>query len=250
MPMLFDLEDLLTRPKNQDVEASEFRAAASRMLTQQTLFRDDWNSKNLYEFILRFRVYFSDLFDALGLEMVISERDLTIVLKPAESQAKKRLPMDETVILLSLREAFERGVTSFDIGDFGEVEITSMALLERYEAVTGKQRPAWTRVHAILKEIKRRRIIDFGEEFPEESGVSIIVRPSIREITGEGYLTRIEDFIAAQSPAEVLTSTDREERATDKESLTVAAEDEPVAENDSAIPEQLPEAEPTEELPE
>lgn len=201
--MLFDLEELLDQ--NQDFEASEFRTAASRLLRQQTLYREDWNSKGTYEFVLRFRGYFTDLFDALGLELVISERDLTIVLKPRESQARSRLSLNETVLLLSLREAFERGVASFDIGDHGEVEITSMALLERYEAVTGRQRPAWARVREILEEFKRRRFIAFGEEFPDEIGISIVIRPSIREITGEGYLARVDEFIAAQGNADIST---------------------------------------------
>lgn len=200
--MLFDLEELLQKPQNQDVEASEFRVIASRMLRQQTLYRDDWNSRPTYDFLLRFRRYFSDLFDALGLDLVISERDLIIALKPRESQARARLSLDETVLLLSLRAAFEQGVASFDIGDHGEVRITSMDLLERYEATTGRVRPAWPRVRDILKEFKRRRFIALEEEFPEESGVQIVVRPSIRELTGEGYLARIDEFLAARSGTE------------------------------------------------
>lgn len=200
--MLFDLEELLQKPQNHDVEASEFRVIASRMLRQQTLYRDDWNSRPTYDFLLRFRSYFSDLFDALGLDLVISERDLIIALKPRESQARARLSLDETVLLLSLRAAFEQGVASFDIGDHGEVRITSMELLERYEATTGRVRPAWPRVRDILKEFKRRRFIMLEEEFPDESGVQIVIRPSIRELTGEGYLARIDEFLTARNGAE------------------------------------------------
>lgn len=197
--MLFDLEELLEKPRNHDVEASDFRGIASRMLRQQTLYRDDWNSRSAYEFILRFRSYFTDLFDALGLDLVITERDLTISLTPKQSQARKRLSLDETVLLLLLRAAFEQGVAAFEIGDHGEVAITSMELLERYEAITGRTRPAWPRVREILKECRRRAFIALGEEFPDESGIEITVRPSIRDVTGEGYLARIDEFLAASA---------------------------------------------------
>lgn len=200
--MLFDLEELLEKPRNQDVEASDFRSVASRMLRQQTLYRDDWNSKSAYEFILRFRGYFTDLFDALGLDLVIAERDLTIALTPKQSQARKRLSLDETVLLLLLRAAFEQGVAAFEIGDHGEVAITSMELLERYEAITGRPRPAWPRVRDILKECRRRAFIALGEEFPDESGIEITVRPSIRDVTGEGYLARIDEFLGSTASAQ------------------------------------------------
>ncbi len=196
--MLFDLQDLLDKPRAQDFEASQFRAASSYMLRHQTIHREDHNARSTYDLIIRFRGYFSDLFDALGLKMVVSDRDLTIALIPLESQARSRLPIDETILLLSLRDAYERGVAAFEIEEHGQVETTTMVLLERYETITGRQRPSWPRVKEILRAMYHRNLIAYGDEFPEESGLAIIIRPTIRDVTGEAYLERIEEFIAAQ----------------------------------------------------
>lgn len=211
--MLFDLEELLGRPQNSDYEADEFEEAADRLLHQQCLFRDDWNSRRVYELVVRFKVYFTDLFQALGRDLVVNERELMVELRPRNSVSRLTLPLDETILLLSLRAAFEQGVTEFAQGDFGEIEISSMELLERYEPMTGRPRPAWPRVRDILKGFRRRRFIDLGEEYPDESGVGIVIRPAIRGVTGDGYLARIEAFLQSQAvddDGEVAISGDAE----------------------------------------
>jgi hypothetical protein len=195
--MLFDLEELLTKPSNQGIEASDMEEAADRLLSQQNLYRDDFNARKTYELILRFRNYFTDLFEAIGRDLVITERELMIELRPRESAARKTLKLDETILLLSLRAAFEQGVSEFDQGDYGEISISSMVLLERYEPTVNRPRPPWPRVREILKTFKQHRFIDLGDEYPDKSGIDIIIRPAIRSVTGDGYLARIEAFIQA-----------------------------------------------------
>ncbi len=196
--MLFDLEDLLEKPANRGLDAAEFEEAADRLLFQQCLFRDDWNARRTYELVVRFKGYFTDLLQAIGRDLVINERELMIELRPRDSVARMQLALDETILLLSLRAAFEQGVIEFSQGDYGEVEISSMELLERYEPLTGKPRPSWPRVREILKAFKRRRFIDLGDEYPDDVGVAITIRPAIRGVTGEAWLTRIEEFLAVR----------------------------------------------------
>lgn len=217
--MLGDLDDILSRPANSSFAAADFEEAADRLLHHQCLFRDDHNCKSHYELIVRFKTYFRDLFEALGRDLVISERELMIELRPRQSVSRMTLTLDETVLLLGLRAAFEQGVAEYAQGDVGEIETTSMDLLERYEPMTGRQRPTWPRVREILKSFQRRRFIRLGTEFADESGVAITIRPAIRGVTSEGYLARIEQFIENQlaedgdrsSPAAVDVSEDTEE---------------------------------------
>lgn len=220
--MLDDLEYLLERPANRDVEAADLERAADRLLHQQCLFRDDWNSRRTYELVVRFKGYFGDLFTAIGRDLMVNERELMVELRPRESMARVTLSLDETILLLSLRAAFEQGVTEFSQGDHGEVEITSMDLLERHDPMTGRPRPPWPRVRDILKSFERRRFVALGEEFPEESGVLITIRPAIRGVTGEGWLARIEAFL--QSRDERAAAPD-EEGAAPRESTGGAGGD-------------------------
>lgn len=199
--MLFDLEDLLERPSNRDLEMDDFVLAADRMIAQQCLFRDDYNSKSTYDLIIKNKVYFQNLFEAIGRELVINERDLMIELRPKASATRKILKLDETIILLALRTAFEQGVKTFSQEDYGQIHTTSMAVIERFQQWTPKPAPPWTRVYEILKSFERRRFIDLGKLIEEEKGVEIVIRPAIRGVTGEGegYLDRIDTFINAKT---------------------------------------------------
>jgi hypothetical protein len=199
--MLYDLEELLDKPANHDLTKSDFVEAADRLLAAQCLFRYDHSSQKAYDLIVRFKGYFTNLFDALGRNLVIQERDLTIELHPGESHARVILKLDQTVMLLSLRAAFENGVKTYTQGEFGVVAISSMELIEAYQSMFPARIP-WPRFREILAEFRRRRFIDLGDEYADEKGMEIIVRPSIISVTGDGWEQRIEEFCNAKAAGE------------------------------------------------
>lgn len=71
--MLYDLEELLEKPANHDLTKADFAEAADRLLSAQCLFRHDHSSQKSYDLILRFKGYFTNLFDALGRNLVIQD---------------------------------------------------------------------------------------------------------------------------------------------------------------------------------
>ncbi|MBT0670520.1 DUF4194 domain-containing protein [Novosphingobium profundi] len=196
-PTLYDLEELLEHPRNQDLSKEMMVRAADRLLHQQCLFRDDHNATGTYDLVLRHKAYFAGLFDALGRELVIRPEEMMIELRPNESLSRTMLSLDETILLLALRAAFENGVLTMSQEEFGHVETTSMEVMERYDQWVARPRPAWPRVRKILDSFRRRRFIDLGDDIPLDNGVSITIRPAIRSVTGEAWQTRIEDWIAA-----------------------------------------------------
>ncbi len=196
-PSLYDLEELLERPQNQDLSKDMMVRAADRLLVQQCLFRDDHNAGATYDLVLRHRAYFAGLFDALGRELVIRPEEMMIELRPLESLSRTVLSLDETILLLALRATFEQGVLAMNQEEFGHVETTSMDVMERYDQWVARTRPPWQRVRRILESFRRRRFIDLGEDIPLENGVHITIRPSIRSVTGEAWQARIAEWAAA-----------------------------------------------------
>ncbi|MCJ2182570.1 DUF4194 domain-containing protein [Novosphingobium sp. 1949] len=213
-PTLYDLEELLERPANRDLTKEMMVRAADRLLFQQCLFRDDHNAGAIYDLVVRHRVYFAGLFDALGRDLVIRPDEMMIELRPQESLARTVLSLDETILLLALRASFEQGVLAMSQEEFGHVATTSMEMLERYDQWVARTRPPWPRVRRILESFRRRRFIDLGEDIPLENGVAITIRPSIRSVTGEAWQTRVEEWIAAsREKAESERSAAAEEQA-------------------------------------
>ncbi|MFZ3481911.1 DUF4194 domain-containing protein [Sphingomonas sp. 3-13AW] len=201
--MLTDLFETLEARRNSGTgyEASDFSAAADRLLVQQCVFRDDWGCQKHYEIVARNVEYFTDLMAAVGRSLVVDERERMLTLVPLHPMARSVLQNDETILLLVLRSVFERGVSDFGQGDDGEVETTSDDVLDRYEPMSGRPRPVWSRAYEMLRAFDRRRFIRVTEP---ESGISsckVVIRPAIRHLTGDDWMGRLEEWATSEKGA-------------------------------------------------
>jgi hypothetical protein len=198
--VLTDLSDALEARRNSTAgyDAGDFSAAADRLLVQQCVYRDDWGCQKHYEIVVRNVDYFTDLMAAVGRTLVVDERERTLTVVPSHPTGRAVLQNDETIMLLVLRSAFERGVSDFGQGDDGEVETGSDEVLDRYEPMSGRPRPSWARAYEILRSFARRRFVRVSEP---ESGVSscrIVIRPAIRHLTGDDWMGRLEEWFSAE----------------------------------------------------
>ncbi|WP_226635792.1 DUF4194 domain-containing protein [Novosphingobium profundi] len=235
-PTLYDLEELLEHPQNRDLSKEMMVRAADRLLYQQCLFRDDHNAAGTYDLLVRHRVYFAGLFDALGRDLVVRPDEMMVELRPQESLTRTILSLDETILLLALRATFENGVLTMNQEEFGHVETTSMEVMERYDQWVARTRPPWSRVRRILDSFRRRRFIDLGDEIPQENGIAITIRPSIRSVTGDAWQTRIEEWMEA-TRARLETEAAQDEPEPEVEAEDVAAPTKTEAQAPDAAPE-------------
>ena len=198
--MLTDLSEALEARRNVGAayDAGDFTAAADRLLVQQCVFRDDWGCQKHYEIVVRNVDYFTDLMAAVGRQLIVDERERMLTVVPTHPLARAVLQNDETILLLVLRAVFERGVSDFGQGDDGEIETTSDDVLDRYEPMSGRARPTWQRAYEMLRSYDRRRFVRVSEPENGESNCQIVIRPSIRHVTGDDWMTRLEEWLAAE----------------------------------------------------
>lgn len=198
--MLIELSDVVEARRNTTAgyEVADFSAAADRLLVQQCVFRDDWGCQRHYEIVVRNMDYFTDLMAAVGRTLIIDERERMLTIVPMHPTGRAVLQNDETIMLLVLRSVFERGVSDFGQGDDGEVETTSDDVLDRYEPMSGRPRPAWPRAYEMLRSFDRRRFLRAGEPESGQSTCTVVIRPTIRHLTGEDWMGRLEEWLVSE----------------------------------------------------
>jgi len=198
--MLADLSDALEARRNSSVgyDASDFSAAADRLIVQQCVFRDDWGCQKHYEIVVRNVDYFTDLMAAVGRALLVDERERMLTVVPSHPTGRAILQNDETILLLVLRSVFERGVSDFGQGDDGEVDTTSDDILDRYEPMSGRTRPSWSRAYEMLKGFDRRRFVRVSEPESGMSTCQVTIRPAIRHVTGEDWMGRLEEWFSSE----------------------------------------------------
>ena len=198
--VLTDLSETLESRRNSSAgyEATDFSAAADRLLVQQCVFRDDWGCQKHYEIVVRNIDYFTDLMSAVGRTLMVDERERMLTIVPAHPTGRAILQNDETILLLVLRSVFERGVSDFGQGDDGEVETGSDEILDRYEPMSGRPRPAWSRAYEMLRSFDRRRFVRITEPEGGIYSCRVVIRPAIRHVTGEDWMGRLEEWFSSE----------------------------------------------------
>jgi hypothetical protein len=188
--VLSDLKRLVD--KDERLDAQDFSKAASLLLERQFLYSDKSRDRRHYHIIANNLNYFTDLFRALD-RSILMERDFGMVgLLPGETTHPVHLKIEETFFLLCLRLIYEEKLEAFE-SDHGMVHTDSEALLSRYTSLTKRPRPLLTELRAIINAFSRHGLLEKGPE--EFKTLNIRIRPAIRYVLPEDYLTTLESFI-------------------------------------------------------
>lgn len=192
--MLRDLRRVVEHSGNLDTD--NFRDAASTLLQRQFVMLERTRDRETYRIILNHFDYFSDLFDALGWSLHRDDAFDLIGLLPTDAESFSRLKQIDTLMLLCLRLLYEEGMEKFEVTD-GCVFQSSETIISRYETLLGRKRPQITEFRDVLRTLKRYSLIELGED--AEDGLPMIrILPTIRLVTGEKVLERIQAFIATK----------------------------------------------------
>ncbi|CCG39687.1 DUF4194 domain-containing protein [Magnetospirillum molischianum] len=207
----------------EKVAASKGQAAAERavgtlrralnvLLDRQFIYNGDRGMAPLYEALLRpdVRQIVEGVLDALGYALVVETTDQWIGVVPSEGGELHgaRLRIDETIILLLLGLVWQEGMNTGLSEDRATVPTTSEEVFARHAAILGRERIPRARFQDILLDLRRRALIEIGEEDPETRDMILRIRSTIRLVSGEAQVQMIERF--AQETDRRLDGLDRE----------------------------------------
>lgn len=224
--MLGDLQKVVSR--NEQHQADAFIRAANLLLTSQFLYADRPVHREHYFLIAGNLEYFRNLFEAIGWSLVYQPEEAYLGVLPKGEERVLRLRLDESLLLLCLRQQYEERLEAFEVED-GKAYTTSDDLLQLYANLTGKEIPNETRLKEILSLFSRHGVIERSKASETDpKNIPLRINPTIRQVV-------VEDFIGQ---LEALCDIDNRDEA---EALV---EDEAEAVREADAGERAPEAEP------
>lgn len=226
--MLGDLQKIISR--SDSYQASDFSRAANQLLTNQFLYADRPGHRESYFLVSSHVDYFTNLFEAIGWSFVYQPDEAYMGILPKGEERFMRLRLDESLLLLCIRQQYEQRLESFEV-EAGQAYTSTDDLLSLYENLTGKEIPNETRLKEILSLFSRHGVIERGKaDETDPKNLPLKINPVIRQVVVEDYIRQLEEL---SDPEEALLTepaeTEENEESTPQPEI-VAAEEQPVAE--------------------
>ncbi|MGB0467141.1 MAG: DUF4194 domain-containing protein [Pontibacterium sp.] len=188
--MLGDLQKIISR--SDKYQAADFSRAANQLLTSQFLFADRPAHRESYFLVASQVDYFTNLFEAIGWSFVYQPDEAYMGILPAGEQRFMRLRLDESLLLLCLRQLYEQKLEAFDV-EAGQAFTCTDEWLSTYENLTGKEIPNETRLKDIISLFARHGVIERGK--PDETdpkNIPLQINAVIRQVVVEDYIGQLE----------------------------------------------------------
>lgn len=188
--MLGDLQKVLTRAEKY--EAEDFTRAASLLLQNQFLYAERASHRDSYFLVSTYFDYFRNLFAAIGWHLLYQPDEGYLGVIPQGEQRVLKLRLDESLLLLCLRQMYEQKLEEFDIHE-GRAYISSDDLLSLYANLTGKEIPNETRLKEIISLFNRHGVIERGKaDETDPKNIPLKISPVIRQVVVEDYVGQLE----------------------------------------------------------
>ena len=214
--MLGDLQKALER--NEKTTEYDFVRAANSLLTNQFLYADRPAQRDNYFLIAQNMSYFRNLFSAIGWSVVYQPDEAYLGIVPQGEERVMRLKLDESLLLLCLRQMYEQKLENFEV-EGGKAYITSDEMLSTYQSLTGKEIPNETRLKEILALFARHGVIERGKaDETDPKNIPLGIYPTIRQVVVEDYIRQLEALCDMEGGAdEVEVDVEAEETSDDSE---------------------------------
>lgn len=209
--MLGDLQKVVSR--NEQRQADEFIRAANQLLTSQFLYADRPSHREHYFLVAGNVDYFRNLFAAIGWSLIYQPDEAYLGVLPQGEERVLRLRLDESLLLLCLRQQYEAKLEAFEVED-GKAFSSSDELLRLYDNLTGKEIPNETRLKEILSLFTRHGVIERGK--PDETdpkNVPLRINPTIRQVVIEDYIGQLEALCDIENRDEADAFIEEEQEA-------------------------------------
>lgn len=126
-----------------------------------------------------------------------------------------RLKLDESLLLLCVRQIYEQKLENFEI-EGGLAFTTSDELLSLFASLTGKEIPNETRLKEILALMSRHGLIDRGRaDETDPKNVPLSIYPTIRQVVVDDYVGQLEALCDTESKDLELHSEETDDEPAD-----------------------------------
>lgn len=210
--MLYELKRLLDA--EEDLALSDMRQTASVLLERQFLYADQSRDKKHYHRVITHIPYFTNLFDAINRRLVYDQDYGLVGILPQDGARVVQLSQDEGLLLLCLRLLYEEGVEKFEARQ-GSVFTDTETLLNRYQTLARRERPGLVRLREILRTFSRFGLIEVEDE--QDRVIELQIRPSVRLVTTEGYLSQLEAMLEGRGEEAAEPDAEEAGEAADEE---------------------------------
>jgi len=227
--MLADLKRALER--NEKTTEDDFVRAANQILTNQFVYADKPSQRDLYFLVSHNIDYFRNLFRAIGWTLVYQPDEAYLGIIPAAEERVMRLKLDESLLLLCVRQIYEQKLENFEV-ESGLAYTSSDELLNLYVSLTGKEIPNETRLKEILSLMSRHGLIDRGR--PDETdpkNVPLSIYPTVRQVVVEDYIRQLEALCDSENRGMELSSEETDAELIEED--TAEAVDAPAPESEA-----------------
>ncbi|WP_024867626.1 DUF4194 domain-containing protein [Pseudoxanthomonas suwonensis] len=182
----------LSQLSNGLYAVQDFERAAYRLVAEQVLYAADHRSRVAYHLVEAFLDDFAAALAPLGVRLERNPHYRYIVALPRHGDGTP-VRLDETLLLLVLRQRYDHGVREGRIEDHGEVVVELPDLQEAYPALTGRPMPDVGALRALAATLRRWGVCRLVEgEADDLQPFHLLVRPAIVEIVGEQWLQRLD----------------------------------------------------------
>lgn len=208
--MLGDLQKIIAR--SDKYHAADFSRAANQLLTSQFLFADRPAHRESYFLIASHVDYFINLIEAIGWSFVHQSDEAYMGIIPKGEERFMRLRLDESLLLLCLRQQYEQKLETFEI-ESGQAYTSTDELLSLYENLTGKELPNETRLKEILSLFSRHGVIERGK--PSESepkNLPLQINAVIRQVVVEDFIGQLEGLCENEVETEAEAAAEASEQ--------------------------------------
>ena len=195
--MLADLEEIIGRaPGNaQDGLERDIRAAARALLERQFIFADDHQGQRRWETVRRHRTLFADLFDVLGYDLFVDEREQSAGIVSQAGAAIRRMSINETLFLVGLRVIYEQRLREFSLKEGGRCEASLGEVWTLIEERTGRTRPSHARCRQLVDALKRNGLVREAGDLPD-GDLGLEIRPVIVRAVSEATVDSLDRYLA------------------------------------------------------
>ena len=184
--------NVLSQLSNGIHAVADFERAAYRLVTEQVLYASDRGARTAYHLV---EDHFDDYVAALaplGIRLERNAHYRYVVALPAHADGVP-VTLEETLLLLVLRQRYDEAARQGDIEELGEVVVELPELQEAYQALVARPMPEVGTLRALARTARRwgvARLVDSEADDPQP--FHLRVRPAIVDIIGETWLQRLD----------------------------------------------------------
>lgn len=184
--------NVLSQLSNGIHAVADFERAAYRLVTEQVLYASDRGTRTAYHLV---EDHFDDYVAALaplGIRLERNAHYRYVVALPAHAEGVP-VTLEETLLLLVLRQRYDAAARQGNIEELGEVVVELPELQEAYQALIARPMPEVGTLRALARTARRwgvARLVDAEPDDPQP--FHLRVRPAIVDIVGETWLQRLD----------------------------------------------------------